>query len=226
MTHLPLPWMQIYVADEFADTSHLSPEEYGAHMRLRLHQWRHGELPTDDDRLARIVGVDREQWPPIRDALAPMFDWQWFHAKTAELRRQSEELRQTKVENGKKGGRPRTAKEKLTETETKPMGKANGEANQNPNENSSPSPSPSPLQPASRSAPPAQGLALDKREDEDRGSMFRAFPVPSSTAKARQFLDSKNVPPSHMDECIRLVMGGNLSPYELEGILSEGKSVA
>ncbi|MGO8203022.1 DUF1376 domain-containing protein [Rhizobium ruizarguesonis] len=222
MTNLPLPWMQIYVADEFADTSHLSPGEYGAHMRLRLHQWRHGELPPDDERLARIVGVDREQWPPIRDALAPMFDWQWHHAKTAELRRQSEMLRQAKVENGKKGGRPPKSEEKLTETETKPMGKAN----QNPNESSSPSPSPSQLPPASRSALPAQGLALDKREDEDRGSMFRAFAVPSSAAKAREFLDSKKVPQSRMDECIRLMMGGNLSPYELEGILSEGKSVA
>jgi len=226
MTHLP--WMQIYIGDELAETSHLSAEEYGSHMRLRLHQWLHGELPTDEERLRRICLVDREQWPSIREALAPLFDWQWHHPKTAELRRQAEELRRTKVENGKKGGRPRNSEKKLTETETKPIGKADGNANQNLNESSSPSPSPppSPLPAASLLAPPAQGLALDKKEDEGRESMFRAFPVPSSTEKARQFLESKEVPPSRMEECIRLMMDGNFGPYELEGILLEGTSVA
>jgi len=222
--------MQIFIGDELAETSHLSAEEYGSHMRLRLHQWMHGELPAEDERLRRICLVDREQWPSIKEAIAPLFDWQWHHAKTAELRRASEEKREKMAENGKKGGRPRKSEEKPMESQSKAIGKANDKADGKPNETPSPSPSPSPSDlkspSASRSAPPSDHLALDKREDEDRERMFAAFPKPSSAAEARKFLASEGVPQDKMDECARLMMGGNLTPYDLEGFATTARSAA
>lgn len=215
MSHLP--WMQIYIGDELAETSALSPEEYGCHMRLRLHQWQHGELPTDDERLRRICMADREQWAGIRDAIAPLFDWVWRHSKTAELRLQSEALRQTKVENGKKGGRPRKHHENLNETETKPTGKANGKADGNLNE--TPSPIPSPLPSQSKTPPAAHstshGLAYEKEEiPSPRASA--AFSVPASIEEGRSFLQHRGCPAHEFQRRLKTLMDGDLFPYDIE----------
>ncbi|MCC2612625.1 DUF1376 domain-containing protein [Neorhizobium petrolearium] len=230
MTHLP--WMQIFIGDELAETSALSPSEYGCHMRLRLHQWQHGELPSDEERLRRICLADREEWPSIRDVLAPLFDWQWHHQRTAELRKASEEKREKMAENGKKGGRPRKSEEKPMESQqkaiAKPNGKANGKADGKPIETPSPSPSPSPLESEthSPSAPKSDGWALERREDEDRESMFSAFPVPPSAAEARRILSGKGIPQARMDECVRRMMAGDFSQFDLEGVLEEARSAA
>ncbi|WP_105437526.1 DUF1376 domain-containing protein [Neorhizobium sp. T25_13] len=209
--------MQIYIGDELAETSALSPEEYGCHMRLRLHQWMHGELPTDEERLRRICSAEREQWPMIRDALAPLFDWQWHHVKTAELRRQSEELRLTKVENGKKGGRPRKPTENLNETETKPTGKANGKADGKLNETPSPSPSPSPSDLNSPAAPTAASASPSRAYDEERKETYtRAFPVPQSVEGGRNFLLSRGCPPEELKRCLGMLMEGHLTPFDIE----------
>ncbi len=215
MSHLP--WMQIYIGDELAETSALSPEEYGCHMRLRLHQWQHGELPTDDERLRRICMADREQWAGIRDALAPLFDWVWRHSKTAELRLQSEALRQTKVENGKKGGRPRKQPENLNETETKPTGKANGKADGKLNETPSPLPPPSPSQsrtppPAAPQAPPSMGAY----EKEGLTKYTQPFPVPKTIDEGKSFLLSRGCPPEELKRCLEMLMAEYLTPYDIE----------
>jgi uncharacterized protein YdaU (DUF1376 family) len=220
--------MQIYVGDELAETSHLSAEEYGSHMRLRLHQWLHGELPQDDERLRRICLVDREHWPNIRDALAPLFDLQWHHARTAELRRKSEEKREKMAENGRKGGRPAKPEAKPIESKSKANGEAKGKADRKPNETPSPSPSPSESPSSSRSSSSSspESSALDGRGEEDRRNMFKAFPAPASASEGKAFLLSKGVPHDQIDACLRLLMGENFSPFDLEGILSDARSAA
>ena len=224
MSHLP--WMQIFIGDELAETSALSPAEYGCHMRLRLHQWQHGELPTDEERLRRICRADREEWSSVRDVLVPLFEWQWLHSRTADTRKNSEEKREKMSENGKKGGRPRRHEEKPMESQSKAIGKANGKADGNPNETPSPSPSPSPLESQSPSTSTSDDWALERRKKEDRESMFSAFPVPKSAAAARELLADRGVPKSAMDECVRLIMSGNFSPFDLEGIVSESRNAA
>ncbi len=102
-----LPWMQIFIGDELAEASALTAEEYGAHMFLRLHQWRHGELPNDEERLRRIARIDIDRWSQVRDTLAPLYDYLWVHARTCEIREASEIKHKNLSENGKKGGRPR-----------------------------------------------------------------------------------------------------------------------
>lgn len=213
-----LPWMQIYIGDELAETAALSPEEYGCHMRLRLHQWLHGGLPTDEERLRRICSAEREHWPSIRDALAPLFDWQWHHPRTAELRRQSEELRQTKVENGKKGGRPRKQHENQNETETKPTGKANWKADENLNESTSPSPSPSESQSRSQSASASPDSAPENgRGDTDtREGYLQRFPIPPSEAAGRKLLRDRGVPEDEMNRLLAMLMAGHLTRYDIE----------
>jgi uncharacterized protein YdaU (DUF1376 family) len=201
--------MQIFIGDEFAETSALSPEEYGCHI--------HGELPTDDDRLRRICSAEKEQWPSIRDAIAPLFDWQWRHARTADLRRQSEELRQTKVENGKKGGRPRKADGKLNETDEKPIGKANGKADGKLNETPSPPPSPSHSQ-SKTQAPPAAHAPSENRA-YDKGGLnkyMQPFPAPKTIDEGKTFLLSRGCPPEELKRCLEMLMEEYLTPYDIE----------
>lgn len=66
----------------------------------------------------------------------------------------------------------------------------------------------------------------EKNSKSSSESMFTPYRIPSSAAEARTFLASEGTPPSKMDECIRLMMGGNLSRYELEGIIEAERSAA
>jgi uncharacterized protein YdaU (DUF1376 family) len=220
-----LPWMQIYIGDELAETSALSPEEYGCHMRLRLHQWQHSELPTEDDRLRRICHAEKEHWPSIRDALAPLFGWQWHHTRTAELRLASEEKREKMSQNGRLGGRPK----KPMESQSKAIGKANGKADGKPNETPSPSPSPSPsplqLQSASNPEPelPPEDSALDKgRED----TYTRPLPKPKTLEEGKTILISRGCPPEELKKCLDMYMAGHLTLYDIEPWDTEARASA
>lgn len=85
------PWMPLYVADYLADTRRLTTLEHGAYLLLIMEYWRHGSLPDDDARLARIVGMDPIDWMEIRDNIAVFFDDGWRHKRVdEELKTQSD----------------------------------------------------------------------------------------------------------------------------------------
>ncbi|MBY5579598.1 hypothetical protein [Rhizobium leguminosarum] len=57
-------------------------------------------------------------------------------------------------------------------------------------------------------------------------TMFTPYPIPASSAEGKTFLLSQGVPVDEIDACLRNLLGGNLSPYELEGILTNARSAA
>lgn len=69
------PIMPLYTDALLADTAHLSPDEFGAYMRLLVAMWRAPEpcLPNDDSRLARIAGVGPKRWATMWPVLAEFF---------------------------------------------------------------------------------------------------------------------------------------------------------
>lgn len=67
-----LAWMKTYIGDEAAVTGHLTAEEFGAYERLRRHFWQHGQLPEDDARLSRIIGLDPDRWQNMASAIVPL----------------------------------------------------------------------------------------------------------------------------------------------------------
>lgn len=69
-----LPILPVKTDALIADTSHMSPEEFGAYMRLLCAMWRHGAtLPDKPEELARIVGVTAKRWSQISETvLRPM----------------------------------------------------------------------------------------------------------------------------------------------------------
>lgn len=69
-----LPILPLMTDALLADTSHMTPEQFGAYVRILLVAWRHGaKLENDPNQLARIVGVSRASWAKLAPVvLAPM----------------------------------------------------------------------------------------------------------------------------------------------------------
>jgi hypothetical protein len=57
-------------------------------------------------------------------------------------------------------------------------------------------------------------------------TMFTSYPIPASSADGRAFLISKGVPSDQIDSCLRNLLGGNLTPFDLEGVLTNARSAA
>ncbi|MCV9906670.1 DUF1376 domain-containing protein [Brucella sp. HL-2] len=222
---IDLPWMQIYVGDELAEASGLSAEEYGAHMFLRLHQWRHGELPHDEERLRRIAHVDADRWFSIRETLAPLFDFLWVHKRTADIRAQSEAKHKNLSENGKKGGRPRNS-EKADE---KPSFNSAFNRPKADEKQSQPQPQP-PLHSSlnSKSQTPSDHGALeDKKAASTYASVSGAsepFPKLENPEDAKAFVKSLGLPLHHISIAIERVMAGTLFPRIVENWKREARA--
>lgn len=74
--------------------------------------------------------------------------------------------------------------------------------------------------------PESFGSGNEKKQESSRETLFTPFPIPSSAAEAREFLISEGVPQHKLDECVRLMMGGNFSRFDLEGVLEAERSAA
>jgi len=73
---MKLPILPLNVPNLLADTSHMSPSEFGAYMRILLTMWAHGgTLENRPARLARIARCDPRTWKRMEPiVLAPMLD--------------------------------------------------------------------------------------------------------------------------------------------------------
>lgn len=69
-----LPILPIATDAILADTTHMSPEEFGVYCRLLFVMWRQGaQLHDDDSELANIGGVPLKRWASIKEkVMRPM----------------------------------------------------------------------------------------------------------------------------------------------------------
>ncbi|MDM9629525.1 hypothetical protein QTL95_26940 [Rhizobium sp. S152] len=67
--------------------------------------------------------------------------------------------------------------------------------------------------------PSGLGTARSSKAASPQETMFTPFPIPSSPTEGRDFLSRHLVPKSQMDECLKRLLGGNLTPFDLEGIV-------
>lgn len=67
--------MPIFGDAYLADTTHLTTEEHGAYFLLMIAAWRQPncDLPDDDHKLARIVGLTKYKWLKMRPAIIDEF---------------------------------------------------------------------------------------------------------------------------------------------------------
>ena len=76
-----LPYMQLYVADYLADTSHLTAEEHGAYLLILFSYWQTGK-PVRVDRLSTVARVPNDRWNSVADTLSEFFHvtpTHWVH---------------------------------------------------------------------------------------------------------------------------------------------------
>lgn len=77
----PPPSLMLDISAWLLETQHRPAAERGAILSFKMHFWRIGPLPDDDDALARIAGMDAKDWKKARKALEPLFviqhgEWQ------------------------------------------------------------------------------------------------------------------------------------------------------
>lgn len=86
------PWMPLYVDDYLRDTNGLTTLEHGAYMLLIMEYWRHGELPGDERRIARIARLTDREWKKVRASLLPLFRDGWKHKRVDEELAKAEQI--------------------------------------------------------------------------------------------------------------------------------------
>lgn len=85
-----LPYMQLYVADYLADTSHLTTTEHGAYLLLMFNYWQRGQSFKAKDeqslnkRLATVARMSVDEWTGVADSLREFFNTsstEWRHER-------------------------------------------------------------------------------------------------------------------------------------------------
>lgn len=106
--------MPMFWADFFSDTEHMTEEAAKAHLFLIGHAWIRGaRLPDDNGALGRLCRVGPKKWAAMKDSVMSLWqkgdDGFWTQKRMAReydfVRRRAEANR----ENGKLGGRPKSA---------------------------------------------------------------------------------------------------------------------
>ena len=80
-----LPYMQFYVADYLADTTHLNAAQHGAYLLLLFNYWQRGRaLPNSPSRLAAIARMTEQEFNSCCDLLSEFFtvtETEWVHER-------------------------------------------------------------------------------------------------------------------------------------------------
>jgi uncharacterized protein YdaU (DUF1376 family) len=109
-------YIPFYVGDYLRATQHLSTEEHGAYLLLLFSMWANdGVLPFDDRKLARVARLSLSKWRHIRDEILPFFEIEdgfLTHSKMKKLQKKYNEKCEKLAENGSKGGRVKSLKNK------------------------------------------------------------------------------------------------------------------
>jgi uncharacterized protein YdaU (DUF1376 family) len=104
-----MPW---FPRDFIAATRHLALAERGAYRELLDHQWELGRLPSDETRLARILGVTVDEFRPIWISICDKFvliDGNLLNKRLEDHRKESIERRDRKVDGANKTNAKRAA---------------------------------------------------------------------------------------------------------------------
>lgn len=126
------PSMPMFWDAYLADTTHLTTEEHGAYLLLLAAMWRrNGSVPDDDRDNARILGLTQAKWRRIKERLEGFLVFENGEISQKNLQKIwkiTQEKIEKNRENGAKGGRPKSNKNKDIE-------KAKGSVSVNPNDN-------------------------------------------------------------------------------------------
>jgi uncharacterized protein YdaU (DUF1376 family) len=122
------PASLFYWQDFLGGTAMMDLEERGAYITLLCHAWDHEGIPTDERRLARILGVNKADFDRIWPIVKPKFEQRgdtFINPRMEKVRREQSEYRERQREAGIKGAEKRWGN-------GNPNGEAIGDPNGNP----------------------------------------------------------------------------------------------
>jgi uncharacterized protein YdaU (DUF1376 family) len=101
-----LPYFKHYISDDIEETEYLSIAATGAFHRLQIKFFQVGELPTNDEKIQRLLKwpANDRKWPAIRDELKEhVFSNDWLNPRWEAVLERSRE----KSENNAKSAKTR-----------------------------------------------------------------------------------------------------------------------
>ena len=104
-----LDWMPLYVDDWLTspDVGTLTLAQQAAYVRLLAYQWKDGRVKSDPERMARMVGVPREEFDSVAPPVLELFNLRrgyFTNKKLAVLRAKAVERMHALSKRGSKGG--------------------------------------------------------------------------------------------------------------------------
>ncbi len=99
------PKMPIHIGDYKRDTGHLRAAGHGAYLLLLFHHWSTGSLPNDDEQLAAIACMTKQEWKKHKPILASFFNDGWVHGRVVDDLQKANESYQRRARAGSEGGK-------------------------------------------------------------------------------------------------------------------------
>lgn len=97
--------MPIHIGDYKRDTGHLRAAGHGAYLLLLFHHWSTGSLPTEDEQLAAIACMTKQEWRKHKPIIAKFFSADWNHARVVDDLQKANESYQRRAKAGSEGGK-------------------------------------------------------------------------------------------------------------------------
>lgn len=204
-----------FITEDAMDCQALSLEERGALDMLRDHYWRHGMLPMEDERLAKILGIHVDHWLKLKPVLAKFYGEEWRDEKMDERRAKA-------IETGiKNSERAKNAAEAKKAKNAQKMDSNFSKSDDTLKDNSEDS-----LEHNSKEA--ILNLNLNRRVEEAqdmvptptrthaRAGTRRDIPKFKDTLEAGQFLSSNGIAPMDFGNLVDLAMSGKLTMDDIE----------
>src|SRR5713226_6429613 len=79
------PWFKLHVAEFWGDAVGMTASQRGAYISLLCYYWEHEGLPDNDEKLARIAGMQMKEWRRNRPSMVSLFGPSWDHQRMNSL---------------------------------------------------------------------------------------------------------------------------------------------
>lgn len=99
--------MPIHIGDYKRDTGHLRAAHHGAYLLLLFHHWSTGSLPDDDEQLASIACMTKQEWKKVKQIIGKFFCAGWIHSRVLDDLADAKASYERRAAAGKEGGKAR-----------------------------------------------------------------------------------------------------------------------
>jgi len=107
-----MPSFSFYAGDFLTDVQEMTDQEVGAYMRLLCYQWINGSIPSDPDRITKLISTKkgeffRKIWPSLEHNFEEIEGKRLINSKLEETRAKAIKYLATQEKHGKEGAAKR-----------------------------------------------------------------------------------------------------------------------